>query len=232
MSVRLSFDAPELSSSLPSRPSRSPSSSGAARARRLSSARAATHASDAADDPEAEEPVITRGAGEGVTFDAIDDFLAGGTKVLHIPRAVENRSVKFFYVPRLGGYACAPFVDQDGEIKGLLCLDLLGLAREFTPDELSLVESLSERIGTALNRIEYNLAQEFHKQTEEINEHSADEEAAHEVQAAEDNAAAAADGDLAPGLELAKGSGAVQAATSNLSIAEKRSVPQGSSPAR
>ena len=60
----------------------------------------------AADDPEAEEPVITRGAGEGVTFDAIDDFLAGGTKVLHIPRAVENRSVKFFYVPRLGGYAC------------------------------------------------------------------------------------------------------------------------------
>jgi len=76
--------------------------------------------------PEEEDgtPPPPTGVGEGVTFTAIDDFLGGGPKVYHEPRAVQNRSIKFWYLPRLGSYAAAPFEDALGEVTGVLGFDV------------------------------------------------------------------------------------------------------------
>uniref|UniRef100_A0A7S2CEQ8 RIIa domain-containing protein n=1 Tax=Haptolina brevifila TaxID=156173 RepID=A0A7S2CEQ8_9EUKA len=107
-------------------------------------------------------PPPPSGVGEGVTFTAIDDFLSGGPKVFHEPRAVQNRSIKFWYLPRMGSYAAAPFDDVEGEVKGVLGFDTLGLERAFSAAELTLLEELSVRTSTELKRIEQTLADEFH----------------------------------------------------------------------
>ena len=52
-----------------------------------------------------------------MSFTAIDDYLSGGPKVYHEPDAVQNRSIKFWYMPRVGSYACAPFLDFEGNVK-------------------------------------------------------------------------------------------------------------------
>ena len=120
--------------------------------------------------PEGEDdaPEVKTGVGEGVTFTAIDDFLGGGAKVLHIPQAVENRSVKFWYMPRLGAYACAPFDDFEGDVKGVFAFDTLGLERAFSAAEIALIEDLTARAGSALKRIEDATCQEHHALTSEI----------------------------------------------------------------
>lgn len=68
---------------------------------------------------------IPRGDGEGVSFDAIDAFLANGTKCLLLPQAIINRSVKFWAVPRVGSLAIAPFADADGDVLGVIAADTL-----------------------------------------------------------------------------------------------------------
>jgi len=107
-------------------------------------------------------PPPPTGVGEGVTFTAIDDFMSGGPKVYHEPRAVQNRSIKFWYLPRMGSYAAAPFEDTLGEVTGVLGFDTLGLERAFSADELALIESLALRTGENLKRIEQSIADKFH----------------------------------------------------------------------
>jgi len=107
-------------------------------------------------------PPPVSGVGEGVTFTSIDDFVAGGAKVLHVPEAVANRSVKFWYMPRLGAYVCAPFSDYEGDVCGVLGFDTLGLERAFTAAEIGLIEKLAERTGATLLRIEEGLADKHH----------------------------------------------------------------------
>jgi len=114
----------------------------------------------AEDADEAEAP--PRGVGEGVTFTAFDDFISGGSKVFHEPKAVENRSVKFFYIPREGAYACAPFADYEGDVAGAIGFDTLGLYRAFSAAELEMLESLAVRTGETLQRIEAGLAEHHH----------------------------------------------------------------------
>jgi len=113
-------------------------------------------------------PPPPSGVGEGVTFTAVDDFLAGGAKVYHEPKAVENRSVKFWYLPRIGSYAAAPFEDVNGEVKGVLGFDTLGLERPFSAEDVALIESLAVRTSTELKRIEQTVADEFHVQNDAL----------------------------------------------------------------
>ena len=108
---------------------------------------------------EAASPAL--GTGEGVTFTAIDGFISG-TPVFHEPAAVENRSVKFWYMPRIGAYACAPFADYEGDVCGALGFDTLGLERAFSAEELALLESLASKTGATLMRIEEGLAEKHH----------------------------------------------------------------------
>jgi len=91
---------------------------------------------------------------EGVSFQAVDTFLKGDAKSLHVPRAVENRQVKFFYIPRTGAFACAPFADVVGECKGVLSADTLGLNRAFTAEEVLLLEQMALAAGEAVQRVD------------------------------------------------------------------------------
>ena len=111
-----------------------------------------------------DEPPPPTGVGEGVSFSAIAEFYAGTSKVYHVPNAVTNRSVKFWYMPRIGAYACAPFADFEGDVYGCLGFDTLGLERPFTPEELELIASLAEQTGTCLQKIEAGLCQQHHEQ--------------------------------------------------------------------
>ena len=122
--------------------------------------------------PAAEEdgPPVATGVGEGVTFGAIDAYLAGGSKSLHIPNAVQDRSVKFWYLPRVGAYACAPFEDFEGDVLGVLGFDTLGLERAFTADELSLLEGLAAQTAEHVQRIEAGLAELHHEKVAALGE--------------------------------------------------------------
>ena len=81
--------------------------------------------------------------------------------MFHEPAAVENRSVKFWYMPRIGAYACAPFADYEGDVCGALGFDTLGLERAFSAEELALLESLASKTGATLMRIEEGLAEKL-----------------------------------------------------------------------
>lgn len=138
------------------------------------------------DDPDA---VVVSGVGEGVTFTAIDDYIAGGAKVFHEPAAVENRSVKFWYMPRLGAYAAAPFADYEGDVCGVLGFDTLGLERAFTADELAMLESLATRTGETLTRIQEGLAVKHHSMIDTLSAaYPKSEEGAYPMHTAEDGA--------------------------------------------
>ena len=100
--------------------------------------------------------------GEGVCFGAVDEFLAGNSKLQHTPSVVQNRAVKFWYLPRMGGFVCAPFANAAGEVVGVLGFDTLGLERTFTADECAMIEGLAATVGTTLDRIEESLSDEYH----------------------------------------------------------------------
>jgi len=114
-------------------------------------------------DPESDEPPPPPN-GEGLTFTAIDDYIAGAIKVYHEPKAIENRSTRFFLMPRIGAYACAPFDDFEGNVKGCVGADTLGHGRAFTDVELGLLEGVAQKVSAALLRIETGIHMEFHEQ--------------------------------------------------------------------
>jgi hypothetical protein len=111
--------------------------------------------------------VVPTGVGEGVTFKAIDDYYLG-KKVFHEPKAIENRSIKFWHLPRIGAYACAPFEDFEGNVQGVLGFDTLGLERPFSAEELVLIEGLAAKTSETLKRILADLSMAFHAQTKDL----------------------------------------------------------------
>lgn len=111
-----------------------------------------------------------KGIGEGVSFEAISEYYGGASKVYHVANAVTNRSVKFWYLPRIGAYACAPFSDYEGDVNGCLGFDTLGLERPFTPAELELIASLAEKTGACVQKIEAALCEVHHAQTMALKE--------------------------------------------------------------
>jgi hypothetical protein len=115
-------------------------------------------------------PPPPTGVGEGVSFAAISEYYAGTSKVYHVPNAVTNRSVKFWYLPRIGAYACAPFADFEGDVCGCLGFDTLGLERPFTDAELELLASLAEQTGSYLQKIESGLCEQHHAQVMALKE--------------------------------------------------------------
>ncbi len=137
-----------------------------------------------------------RGVGEGVSFDAVDAYIARKAKYLHIPRAAENASVKFWHIPRAGAFLCSPFVDADGDIQGVLSLDTLGLDRPFDDFEIQLATQTSEKLGAALARVEQQWAEQNAKDVAELTElyASNEDEAAKELE----EAAKVEDDKLAP----------------------------------
>eukprot|EP00966_Prymnesium_polylepis_P265246 6127969-Prymnesium_polylepis.1 len=67
--------------------------------------------------------------------------------MLHLPRAIEDPRVKFWYIPRTGGFLAAPVADHEGDVQLVLSCDLLGLDRAFTSDELALVGELATKLS-------------------------------------------------------------------------------------
>ena len=130
-----------------------------------------------------------------MSFDAVDAYIARKAKYLHIPRAAENASVKFWHIPRAGAFLCSPFVDADGDIQGVLSLDTLGLDRPFDDFEIQLATQTSEKLGAALARVEQQSEQNA-KDVAELTElyASNEDEAAKELE----EAAKVEDDKLAP----------------------------------
>ena len=131
-----------------------------------------------------------------MSFDAVDAYIARKAKYLHIPRAAENASVKFWHIPRAGAFLCSPFVDADGDIQGVLSLDTLGLDRPFDDFEIQLATQTSEKLGAALARVEQQWAEQNAKDVAELTElyASNEDEAAKELE----EAAKVEDDKLAP----------------------------------
>ena len=106
----------------------------------LLSGKSLTREAPPAEEEEADEPPPPPPPGAGASFDAIDAFLKTGVGLLHLPRAIEDKRVKFWYIPRTGGFVAAPVPDWDGDVQCVLALDLLGLDRPFTEEELILIQ--------------------------------------------------------------------------------------------
>jgi len=102
-----------------------------------------------------EESEEDKGKTEWATFTAIDQFRAGAlTAPYHVASAVQSKAVKFWYIPRTGDFAVMPFVDPDGDVAGVLCMDTVGLDRSLTPEELEMLGSLAATTGVTVQRVE------------------------------------------------------------------------------
>jgi hypothetical protein len=115
------------------------------------------------DEEEAEEgapPKPPRGAGAGVSFDAIDRALApggegGGNAYTLWLDALKEPRVKFWYMPRKGDFLAVPLIDSaSGECVGLLGLDSLGGARRLTPVDCELAVAVGARLSDKLAALE------------------------------------------------------------------------------
>ncbi len=104
-------------------------------------------AADAEGDDEPPPPVET----DAVTFDAVDARLRGGAKTLHVPSAVQNRRLKFFKVPRAGGWLATVIEDVDGNVPGVLAVDLLSRGVTFSAGQIEQIEAAA---AVAASRID------------------------------------------------------------------------------
>ena len=70
-----------------------------------------------------------------------------------------NPSVKFWFIPRTGSLAVAPFADWEGDAKGALCVDTLGCSGHalLSEADLAIISEVAAKVGASLDRVERRL---------------------------------------------------------------------------
>ena len=120
---------------------------------------------------ENEEAVPVRGNNEGVLFDAFDSFVKASSSSadgkftvpdpaappLHLPEVLLHPSVKFWFIPRTGSLAVAPFADWEGDAKGAVCVDTVGLSTLLSEADLATISEVAAKVGASLDRVEKKL---------------------------------------------------------------------------
>ena len=161
---------------------------------------------------ENEEAVPVRGHNEGVLFDAFDSFVKASTSSadgkltipdpaappLHLPEVLLHPSVKFWFIPRTGSLAVAPFADWEGDAKGAVCVDTVGLSTLLSEADLATISEVAAKVGASLDQVEKKLLkahndelvamQADYEGTREDLAKEVEDAAALEAQAAEDPA--------------------------------------------
>ena len=51
------------------------------------------------------------------------------------------------YIPRTGAFVVKPFADYEGDAKGAICLDTLGLGLGFSEENLALVSEVAAKVS-------------------------------------------------------------------------------------